>query len=275
MTVTPHEPRTDPRSRRGGTTWPRLHARIAPHFARPEVRAPGGPLLGRACSTRWSGATAGSWPRRWGSAVRMGCSGCCAPRAGTPMRCGMTCGPMWSSTWAIRRRCWSSTRPGFSRKGPSRSGWRGNTPARRGGSRTARSGSSWAMPAGTGMPSWTGSSICQRVGGGCGRAGRTPGCHRDVRFATKGELAQAMLARAFAAEVPAGWVTGDEVYGNDGGSASLAGGRAAVLRVGGGPFPSGLGARGAGAGRGLGGADPGGGLAAHRRRGGQQGAADL
>jgi SRSO17 transposase len=39
----------------------------------------------------------------------------------------------------------------------------------------------------------------------------------DLRFATKGELAQIMLARAFAAEVPAGWITGDEVYGNDGG----------------------------------------------------------
>jgi SRSO17 transposase len=38
----------------------------------------------------------------------------------------------------------------------------------------------------------------------------------EVRFATKGDLAQAMLARAFAADVPAAWVTGDEVYGNDG-----------------------------------------------------------
>jgi SRSO17 transposase len=37
-----------------------------------------------------------------------------------------------------------------------------------------------------------------------------------VGFATKGELAQTMLARAFAAEVPAAWVTGDEIYGNDG-----------------------------------------------------------
>jgi SRSO17 transposase len=37
-----------------------------------------------------------------------------------------------------------------------------------------------------------------------------------VGFATKGKLAQAMLARAFAAEVPAAWVTGDEIYGNDG-----------------------------------------------------------
>jgi SRSO17 transposase len=36
-------------------------------------------------------------------------------------------------------------------------------------------------------------------------------------FATKGDLAQAMLERAFAANVPAAWVTGDEVYGNDGG----------------------------------------------------------
>jgi SRSO17 transposase len=43
-------------------------------------------------------------------------------------------------------------------------------------------------------------------------AGIPPGVH----FATKGELARAMLGRAFAANVPAAWVTGDEVYGNDG-----------------------------------------------------------
>jgi SRSO17 transposase len=36
-----------------------------------------------------------------------------------------------------------------------------------------------------------------------------------VAFATKGELAQAMLARAFAAGVPAAWVVGDTVYGHD------------------------------------------------------------
>jgi SRSO17 transposase len=38
----------------------------------------------------------------------------------------------------------------------------------------------------------------------------------EVGFATKGALALVILARAFAAEVPAAWVTGDEVYGNDG-----------------------------------------------------------
>jgi SRSO17 transposase len=42
------------------------------------------------------------------------------------------------------------------------------------------------------------------------------GVPAEVSFATKGELAKTMLARAFAAEVPAAWVTGDEIYGNDG-----------------------------------------------------------
>jgi SRSO17 transposase len=42
------------------------------------------------------------------------------------------------------------------------------------------------------------------------------GIPSEVPFATKGDLAQAMLARAFAADVPAAWVTGDEIYGNDG-----------------------------------------------------------
>jgi SRSO17 transposase len=46
---------------------------------------------------------------------------------------------------------------------------------------------------------------------------RAAGVPDEVAFATKGELAQAMLARAFAVEVPAAWVTGDEIYGNDGG----------------------------------------------------------
>src|SRR5215217_5517958 len=37
-----------------------------------------------------------------------------------------------------------------------------------------------------------------------------------VTFATKPQLAQRMLARAFAAGVPATWVSGDEIYGDDG-----------------------------------------------------------
>ena len=45
----------------------------------------------------------------------------------------------------------------------------------------------------------------------CKRAGVPEG----TAFATKIQLARAMLTRAFAAGVPAAWVTGDEVYGSD------------------------------------------------------------
>jgi SRSO17 transposase len=44
---------------------------------------------------------------------------------------------------------------------------------------------------------------------------REAGIPDEVGFATKGELAQRMLARAFAAGVPAEWVVGDTVYGYD------------------------------------------------------------
>jgi SRSO17 transposase len=43
---------------------------------------------------------------------------------------------------------------------------------------------------------------------------RAAGVPDQVGFATKPELARRMLARALDAGVPAGWVTGDEVYGN-------------------------------------------------------------
>jgi SRSO17 transposase len=44
---------------------------------------------------------------------------------------------------------------------------------------------------------------------------RAAGIPDAVTFATKPALAKAMLARAFAAQVPAAWVTADSVYGND------------------------------------------------------------
>ncbi len=44
---------------------------------------------------------------------------------------------------------------------------------------------------------------------------REAGIPEEMEFATKGELAQQMLARAFAAGVPAEWVVGDTVYGYD------------------------------------------------------------
>lgn len=45
---------------------------------------------------------------------------------------------------------------------------------------------------------------------------RDAGIDDDVEFATKPELAQTMIERAFDAGVPFGWVTGDEAYGQVG-----------------------------------------------------------
>jgi SRSO17 transposase len=42
------------------------------------------------------------------------------------------------------------------------------------------------------------------------------GVPEEVGFATKPQLAQTLIERALAAGIPARWVTGDEVYGNDG-----------------------------------------------------------
>src|SRR5947209_3629197 len=41
------------------------------------------------------------------------------------------------------------------------------------------------------------------------------GVPEAVAFATKGDLAKRMLARAFAAQVPAAWAVGDTIYGGD------------------------------------------------------------
>jgi SRSO17 transposase len=46
---------------------------------------------------------------------------------------------------------------------------------------------------------------------------RAAGVPEGTAFATKPRLGRAMLERAFAAGVPSAWVTGDEVYGGDGG----------------------------------------------------------
>lgn len=45
---------------------------------------------------------------------------------------------------------------------------------------------------------------------------RAAGVPEEIRFATKPVLARQMIERAFANGVPARWVSGDSVYGNDG-----------------------------------------------------------
>src|SRR3954466_6376404 len=115
------------------------------------------------------------------------------------------------------------------------------------------------------------------------------GIPEGTAFATKPALARAMLERAFAAGVPAAGVTGDEVYGRDGGAGgvghrrrglrqrrraeAVAGGPAAAVRAGGPGQPVRLVGLRAGDGRGPGQGVAEAALAQDHHRGGQQGAA--
>ena len=71
--------------------------------------------------------------------------------------------------------------------------------------------------AGTAPRSSTGPCTCPRSGPTTRGGARRRASPRGRAFATKPRLARAMLERAFAAGVPAAWVTGDEVYGATGG----------------------------------------------------------
>ena len=149
----------------------RVWQRLRPRFARAEMRV----RAAATCPACWAESNAqerlATGRARWGSAARTGCSACCAPAR-------------WDAD-AVRddlrayvvehlgdpAACWSLMRRAFSRRAPSRSGCSASTAARRGGSRTARSASSWPMPARRGMPSWTGRCTCRRLGGRCGPPG--------------------------------------------------------------------------------------------------------
>jgi SRSO17 transposase len=70
------------------------------------------------------------------------------------------------------------------------------------------------MPVGWATPGSIANCICPRTGRTTARC-QQAGIPQDRRFATTPQLAQQMLQRTLAAGVPATWVTGDRVYGDD------------------------------------------------------------
>ena len=77
----------------------------------------GAALPGGAARAGRSARTAGSWPRRRGSATRTACSACSTRRAGTRTRCATTCASTSWSTSAIRRAVLVVDETGFLKKG--------------------------------------------------------------------------------------------------------------------------------------------------------------
>src|SRR5712692_7934863 len=106
-------------------------------------------------------------------------------------------------------------RRALSKKGRSQRGWRGSTVEPPGDGRTARSGSFSCTRVPKGPPSLIERSICRKSGRRIGCVAARQAFPRRWSLRGIGELAKLMLARAFAAGVPAEWVVGDTVYGYD------------------------------------------------------------
>lgn len=64
-------------------------------------------------------------------------------------------------------------------------------------------------------PLWLVSCTCRKNGPATGSAVEVAGIAAEETFATKGEMAQRMLARTLAPDVPAGWVVRDTADGSE------------------------------------------------------------
>ena len=122
---------------------------------------------------------------------------------------------MRSSIWAMIRRFWCLMKRIFSRRASNRPVYSASIPGRPGGSRIVRSGYFLSHASCHGhslidralyLPeSWCEDRVrCEEAA-----------VPASVGFATKPELGHAMLTRAFDAEIPCAWVSGDGVYGSD------------------------------------------------------------
>ena len=127
------------------------------------------------------------------------------------MPCGMSCASMSSSIRGTLTACWSSTRPGCLKKGAHAAGVARQSIGTAGTVENCQIGVllGYASPLGHALvdrelyrpKEWT----YDRAR--CGQAG----IPADWPFATKPPLDRQLLARAFAAGVPAEWVTSDSV----------------------------------------------------------------
>src|SRR4051794_2590436 len=201
------------RCRTGRRAWRRSMPE-SPGGSPDPSREPGCWPICAAYSASSSARTAGPWPRPPGKCPRTGCSGCCAPRTGTPTPSGTSCATTWSSGSAPVG-CSSSMRPGSSRRAPDRPGWAGSTPAPRGKIDNCQIGVFCAYATDTGRALIDRELYLPKSWVDDRERARAAGIGDEVGFATKPDLARRLLTRALNARVPADWLTADEVYGQD------------------------------------------------------------
>src|SRR5664279_1058092 len=206
---------TWPSSRRGPPDC-RRSTRGSHRGSRAASRGSGWPPTSEGCSPRWSARMAGRWPSRPGSRARMACSGCSTVRTGTP-RVRDDLRDYVVEHLGDPAAVLVVDETGFLKQGRQSAGVARQYSGTAGRIENCQIGVflGYAAPAGRTFldrelylpAAWTADRTR------CAEAG----VPADVGFATKPELAIAMLSRALDAGVPARWVTADEVYGQHSG----------------------------------------------------------
>ena len=115
----------------------------------------------------------------------------------------------------MTKRCWWLTRPASSRKGNKPVGVQRQYSGTAGRVENCQVGVFLAYAWARGRTLLDREPYRPQVWAGDRERRREAGVPEDVVFRTKPQLAQGMLERAVESGVPFGWVTGDEVYGND------------------------------------------------------------
>ena len=199
-----------------GALMDRIAARGSPAASRPR-HAAGALVLGLLCPT-CRARTAGRSPSTRPAPARRRCSTCCPGRGGTPTRSAMTCAATWSTQLGDPRRGAGGRRDRRSEEGHrARSGCTPVHRHRRADRERPGRGVFWPTPPPHGHALidrrlYLPQILDRATRSGCAAAG-VPDGHRVRRPSRR--WPREMITRALDAGVPARWVTGDEVYGDD------------------------------------------------------------
>ncbi len=191
----------------------KVHRRIAGAFARaePRTRVPAylRGLLGQLKRKN-------SWPlaEAAGEVSPDGMQRLLAPPTGTPTRSATSCAPTWSSG-SGGGGVLIVDETGFIKKGTRSAGVARQYTGTTGKIDNCQIGVFLAYATPAGLAQIDRELYLPRAWTDDRERARAAGIDDDARFATKPELARRMLTRALEDGVPAGWLTADELYGQD------------------------------------------------------------
>ena len=167
------------------------------------------------CSARSAERTAGSWPNRPATHPRRAAAPASPEPAGTPTTSATTCRQYVAEQLGETDGVLIIDDTGFIKKGTTSAGVQRQYSGTAGRTENCQIGVFAAYASARAGPWWTGSCTCPSPGPTTGTAAAPRRSPTSGTFATKGDLAKAMVLRALASPLPIAWVTADSAYGQE------------------------------------------------------------